>query len=75
MTEKYKVELENVSKRHNIYDRPIDRLKEVILRNRKSYHREYWALTDMSVKFENCTTAVLGPNGAVNLRYCSWWQV
>lgn len=62
--EKYKVELDNVSKRHNIYDRPIDRLKEVVFRNRKCYHREYWALRDMSVKFENCTTAVLGPNGA-----------
>ncbi len=64
MTEQFKVELENVSKRHNIYDRPIDRLKEVILRNRKCYHREYWALRDMTVNFQNCTTAVLGPNGA-----------
>lgn len=64
MAEQYKVELENVSKRHNIYDRPIDRLKEVLWRNRKSYHREYWALRDVSVKFQHCTTAVLGPNGA-----------
>jgi lipopolysaccharide transport system ATP-binding protein len=60
----YKVELENVSKRHNIYDRPTDRLKEILLSNRRSYHREYWALKNVNVKFEHCTTALLGPNGA-----------
>lgn len=64
MTKEYKVELENVSKRHNIYDRPIDRLKELFYRNRKCYHREFWALKNLSVKFDSCTTAVLGPNGA-----------
>jgi ABC-type polysaccharide/polyol phosphate transport system ATPase subunit len=64
LSQEYKVELEDVSKRHNIYNRPIDRLKEVLWRNRRCYHREYWALRDLSVKFENCTTAVLGPNGA-----------
>jgi len=64
MTELYKVELENVSKKHNIYDRPVDRLKEIALRNRKCFHREYWALKNVSARFEQCTTAVLGPNGA-----------
>jgi ABC-type polysaccharide/polyol phosphate transport system ATPase subunit len=64
MTELYKVELENVSKRHNIYDRPVDRLKELFLRNRRCYHKEYWAMRDVNVKFEQCTTALLGPNGA-----------
>jgi len=64
MTEIFKVELENVSKRHNIYDRPVDRLKELLLGNRRCYHREFWALRDVSVKFEQCTTALIGPNGA-----------
>jgi ABC-type polysaccharide/polyol phosphate transport system ATPase subunit len=64
MAEIYKVELENVSKRHNIYDRPVDRLKELLWRNRRCYHREFWALRDVSVKFEQCTTALIGPNGA-----------
>jgi ABC-type polysaccharide/polyol phosphate transport system ATPase subunit len=59
-----KVELKDVSKRHNIYERPVDRLKEIISRNRRCYHREYWALRNINVKFEQCTTAVLGPNGA-----------
>lgn len=64
MGEEFKVELEGVSKRHNIYDRPVDRLKELIWRNRKCYHREYWALRDATVKFGKGTTALLGPNGA-----------
>jgi ABC-type polysaccharide/polyol phosphate transport system ATPase subunit len=64
MTKLYKVELENVSKRHNIYDRPVDRLKEIFWRNRRCYHKEYWAMRDVNVKFEQCTTALLGPNGA-----------
>jgi len=63
MTDSCKIELLNVSKRHNIYARPIDRLKELILRDR-CFHREYWALNDLSASFQNCTTAVLGPNGA-----------
>lgn len=64
MPKQFKVELENVSKRHNIYDRPVDRLKELVFANKRSYHREFWALKDVSLKFEQCTTALLGPNGA-----------
>jgi len=64
MTQLFKVELENVSKRHNIYDRPVDRLKELVWRNRRCYHREFWAMKNCSVKFEQCTTALIGPNGA-----------
>ena len=60
----FRIELNNVSKRYNIYDRPTDRLKELLLRNRKSYHREFWALKDLTIGFEQCTTAVLGPNGS-----------
>lgn len=59
------VELKNVSKRYNIYDRPIDRLKEIVLRNRKCYHREYWALRNIDLVVEpGMTTAILGPNGS-----------
>lgn len=62
--QRYQVELENVSKRHNIYERPTDRLKELVFRNRKCFHREYWALENFSYKFERHATAILGPNGS-----------
>jgi ABC-type polysaccharide/polyol phosphate transport system ATPase subunit len=60
----YKVEVENLSKRYNIYDRPVDRLKEIVWRNRRSYHREYWALSDINFKFPAGVTALIGPNGS-----------
>ncbi|MBK9203530.1 MAG: ATP-binding cassette domain-containing protein [Candidatus Obscuribacter sp.] len=60
----YKVEVEGVSKRYNIYERPVDRLKEIIFRNRISCHREYWALTDINVQFPAGVTALIGPNGS-----------
>jgi len=60
----YKVEVENVSKRYNIYDRPVDRLKEIVWRNRRSFHREYWALRDINFKFPKGVTALIGPNGS-----------
>lgn len=59
------VELHSVSKRYNIYERPVDRLKEIIWRNRRCYHREYWALRDVNLVVEpQMTTAILGPNGS-----------
>ncbi|MBX9670739.1 MAG: ABC transporter ATP-binding protein [Candidatus Obscuribacterales bacterium] len=59
----FPIELSGVSKRYNIYDKPIDRLKEILMRN-KCYHREFWALKDFSYKFKQETTVLLGPNGS-----------
>jgi ABC-type polysaccharide/polyol phosphate transport system ATPase subunit len=64
IAEQYKVEVEGLSKRYNIYDRPVDRLKEILWRNRRSYHREYWALRDINFKFPKGVTALIGPNGS-----------
>jgi len=59
------VELTNISKRYNIYDRPVDRLKELVLRNRRCYHKEFWALRNINLSFEpGTTTALLGANGS-----------
>jgi ABC-type polysaccharide/polyol phosphate transport system ATPase subunit len=59
------VTLQGVSKCYSIYERPIDRLKEILVQNRKSFHREYWALKDINLTFEKgTTTALLGPNGS-----------
>lgn len=59
------VELNNISKRYNIYERPVDRLKEIVWRNRRCYHREYWALHHIDLVVEpGMTTAIMGPNGS-----------
>lgn len=58
------IELHGISKRYNIYERPVDRLKELLWRNQRCYHKEFWALRDLNLKFEKGTmTALLGPNG------------
>ena len=59
------VEVISVSKRYNIYAKPVDRLKEIVWRNRRCYHKEFWALRDISIRFpRGWTTALLGPNGS-----------
>lgn len=63
-TTKCQVELLKVSKKYDIYDRPIDRLKEILWRGKKCYHREYLAVDNVSYSFNAHTTALLGPNGS-----------
>jgi len=57
--------VEGVSKQYRIYDRPADRLKESLTRGRRKYHREFWALSDISFEIERgTTTGIIGPNGS-----------
>ena len=57
--------VEGVSKQYRIYDHPGDRLKESLLRGRRKYHREFWALSDISFEIEaGTTTGIVGPNGS-----------
>lgn len=60
----YRVEVKGVSKRYNIYNRPVDRLREILSGNRLCYHREYWALRDIDIQFPQGITALIGPNGS-----------
>lgn len=64
ITSQIRVSVSGVSKRYNIYDRPIDRLREILVGNRKSFHREYWALRDIDIQFPQGVTALIGPNGS-----------
>lgn len=59
----YPIEVRKLSKRYDIYNQPIDRLKEIVLR-KNCYHREFWALKDFSYAFQQKTTVLLGPNGS-----------
>jgi lipopolysaccharide transport system ATP-binding protein len=59
------VVLEKVSKIYKLYDRPADRLKEALLRGRKSYHQEFWALRDVDLSVpKGATVALIGVNGS-----------
>ncbi|MFA6560209.1 MAG: ATP-binding cassette domain-containing protein, partial [Candidatus Obscuribacterales bacterium] len=60
----FRVEVAGLSKRYNIYEKPVDRLREILWRNRRCYHREYWALRDINIEFPAGVTALIGPNGS-----------
>ena len=54
-----------ISKCYALYDRPIDRLKQMLMRGRKKYFREYWALEPISFEVrKGQSVGILGRNGS-----------
>jgi ABC-type polysaccharide/polyol phosphate transport system ATPase subunit len=59
------ISVQNVSKLYRIYDQPSGRLKEILLRGRRKYHRDFWALEDVSLEVETGeAVGIIGRNGA-----------
>jgi ABC-type polysaccharide/polyol phosphate transport system ATPase subunit len=59
------VEFQNVSKSYAIYDKPGDRLKELLTFGRRSFHRDFWALRDLSFEVRRGETfCIVGENGS-----------
>jgi ABC-type polysaccharide/polyol phosphate transport system ATPase subunit len=57
--------VDRISKLYRIYERPNDRLKEMLTRGYWKCHREFWALRDISFEIEaGTTTGIIGPNGS-----------
>ncbi len=57
------IELKNISKTFRLYNKPIDRLKEIILR--RPYHRSFTALQDISFAVKQGKTfGIIGENGS-----------
>lgn len=54
-----------VSKSYAIYRSPVDRLKELLTANRRCYHEDFWALTDVSFEAEKgAVLCLVGENGS-----------
>ena len=59
------ISLTNVSKCFQIYDRPRDRLVQMLTRGRKGACREFWALKNVSFEIaKGETVGILGRNGS-----------
>lgn len=59
------ITVENVSKVYPLYDKTIDRLKETLSITKKSYHRDFYALNDVSFNIgAGETIGIIGTNGS-----------
>lgn len=59
------IRVDKVSKLYRIYENPSGRLKEILLRGRRKYHRDFWALEDVSFDVRTGeAVGVIGRNGA-----------
>lgn len=64
-TSEYAIEVNGLSKCYQIYDKPSDRLKQMLMRGRKQYYKEFWALKDVSFKIKKGeTVGIIGRNGS-----------
>jgi lipopolysaccharide transport system ATP-binding protein len=65
MSSDFAIKVEGLSKCYQIYDRPQDRLKQMLVRGRKQYYRDFWALKDVSFEIKKGeTVGIIGRNGS-----------
>jgi lipopolysaccharide transport system ATP-binding protein len=73
MSSEIAIKVDNLSKCYAIYERPQDRLKQMVLgklnsltgQARKQYYREFWALKDISFEVKKGqTVGIIGRNGS-----------
>jgi len=59
------ISLQNISKCYHMFDRPKDRLLQGLLRGKKQFYREFWALRDVSIEVpKGQTVGIIGRNGS-----------
>jgi lipopolysaccharide transport system ATP-binding protein len=55
----------SLSKRFELYERPVDRLKQTLWRGRRQFYREFWALRDVGFTLApGQALGVIGRNGS-----------
>lgn len=59
------IELTGLGKCYPIYNRPSDRLKQMLMRGRRQYYKEFWALNNVSFTIRKGeTVGIIGRNGS-----------
>ena len=59
------ISVRNISKSFRMYNSPAERLKELLHPFKKKYHKDFWALRDISLEIPRGTTfGIIGQNGS-----------
>ena len=59
------IQVRQLGKSYQIYSRPGDRLKQFLWRGRRHFHRDFWALRDVSFDVApGATVGIIGRNGS-----------
>jgi len=59
------IKAENLSKIYNLYEDPLDRMKEALHPLRKKYHKDFYALNNINFEIKKGeTVGLIGKNGA-----------
>lgn len=65
MSSEIAIKVTNLSKCYHIYDKPHDRLLQMLTRGRKKFYREFWALNNVSFEIKKGeTVGIIGRNGS-----------
>lgn len=65
MSSELAISVHDLSKCFHIYDKPRDRLFQMLVRGRKQYFKEFWALRDVSFDIRKGeTVGIVGRNGS-----------
>lgn len=65
MSSDLSVVAQNLGKRYDIFERPSDRLKQMIFGKRRRYGREFWALRNVSFEVaRGSSVGIVGVNGS-----------
>lgn len=61
----YAIQVQDVTKVYRLYEKPIDRLKESVSLAHKNYHRDFYALSNLSFGVKKGeTVGIIGTNGS-----------
>lgn len=59
------IKVQNLTKTYKLYDKPIDRLKESLHPLKKKYHKDFYALNNVSFEIKKGeTVGIIGKNGS-----------
>jgi lipopolysaccharide transport system ATP-binding protein len=65
MSSELLINARNLGKQYHIYEKPQDRLLQILMRGRKQYYRDFWALKEVNFEVKRGETiGIVGRNGS-----------